>query len=150
MTESSFDWRAGDLKARWKAVLQRLHAVRTYPHRFADPYRWEVVSVGDDGADLILHAYFRNGERYCCCDPVCNFDLGRIAAPLLGLEHCSQLRRAMAEECIDHLNRVLVLELRVTVEGGSVFHSGEPDAEGKRTTAAFSYRVGPFEEPEGA
>ncbi len=139
MIATGADWRTGDLRTRWEAVLRRLHSENLYAPGRDDYYGWEVVEVGDDGADLVIHAFFLSGHRYCCCEPGCHFVLGR-AWP--------RIRRAMAEECIDHLNPVRILEWRVTVEAGSVFHAGSVDAPGRTTTAAFSYREGPFCEPD--
>lgn len=143
MGDTHSDWRAGDLRQRWEAVLRRLHADGRYAPGRDDHHRYEIVDVGEDGADIIVHAFFKTGERYCCYDPVCNFGLG----PNLDW---SRLRRAMGEECIDHLNPVRILDWRVTVEAGSVFHSGSVDAQGKTTTAPLSYHVGPYCEPEEA
>lgn len=140
-TERS-DWRAGDLRQRWVAVLRRLHAARTYPHRCEDPYRFTVVDVGEDGADLVVHAFFRAGERYCCYEPGCHFFVGRL--------DWARLRRAMAEECIDHLNPVRILQWRVTVEAGAEFHHGELKIAHPAIEKALSYALGPFVEPEEA
>ena len=92
------DLRAGDIRARWLRVLKRLHGnCRGAPGR-DDYLGFEVIDTGEDAADLVVHAFFKAGERYCCPEAGCMFDLGRDMWP--------RWRAAMAEECIDHLNPV--------------------------------------------
>lgn len=134
------DWRAGDLYARWLSVLRRIHLTRDGPSEDDDFYRFDVVDIGEDGADLVLHAYFKSGARYCCPEASCHFVLGR--------DMWSTWRAAMAEECIEHLGPVRILAWRVTVEEGAVFDHGIKHGPGRRQAAAFSYDYGRFEEPE--
>ncbi len=105
-----------------------------------DRFRFDIVDVGDDGADLVVHARFRNGKRYCCYDPVCNFrSLWR---------EWESFRVAMAEECLDHLAPVRILEWRVTVEEGAMFDLGVRESKPRIIDAPFCYRAGPYLEPE--
>lgn len=134
------DWRAGDIRARWLSVLRRLHLRRVGPPQADDRFDFEVVDIGDDGADLVLHAFFKAGERYCCAQAGCLFHLEPGMWP--------RWRAAMTEECIDHLGPVRILSWRVTVQAGAIFDSGVKEGPGRVTQAAFSYDYGSFEEPE--
>ena len=147
MRLTPYVWRSGDLKARWKAVLHRLYdgnyelPDRDPPVSIPRRYRFEIIDVGEDGASLIVHAFFQVGERYCCADPVCHW-------PILGRGDWELVREEMAEECIDHLNPVLIREWRVTVEAGSRFFYSTPHRDQVVREAAYSYCVRDRREPD--
>ncbi|MDJ0976790.1 MAG: hypothetical protein QNJ98_20210 [Planctomycetota bacterium] len=129
-----------ELERRWVAVLRRLHANGMYAPGRDDHHRFEVAVLSDDGAELDVHAYFQAGERYCCAQPTCNF--------IVGVTNWTRVREAMNADGLGGTPPVRIQSWRVTVEAGSVFHSGRMKARGHTTRAAFSYNDGPlFEDP---
>ena len=137
-----------EIQTRWVAVLRGLHAHRTYAYLTDDPYRFEVQVVGDGGADLFVHAYFRGDDRYCCVEPGCHFISSGLDRP--GPDW-ARLRQAMADGGLGHLGPVRIRQWRVTVEAGATIHDHD---RGKRPDYVedepWCYWDGPFIEPPAA
>lgn len=130
-----------ELRERWKRVFIELNANSHYAPGRDDYFRFEVVDTGRTGSELIVHAFFKAGERYCCGQVLCSFRLWP--------EHWPAIRRLMEMHGLGHLPTVCIREWRVTYERGCAFHLGRMNANAPLLEEASSERHGPFIEFEG-